>query len=179
MIAQCTPTVKKKIIYVDKNQQKIPKGTKSMIKIAKTEIFMPEQQRAAKDKMPPKSKRGRPDVFKRDDAGYAGRIWAPGAGGDYGTKRTAANRYYMTVAVGLISETVSEIPHSELLVDQSKWKIHCQGILVQIGRMLMQDGYGEADVITVAKVAAELRHRRYGSKVIERYIQQGRQTNEW
>ena len=131
---------------------------------------------------PSKRKRGRPDVFERDYHEYSDSsriLFAPKVYAEYRTKRSAANNYYMSHGFGIIKESASDIPYSDLFINVNEKEIYCKSILEQLGRMLIQDGYSKEDIVTVAKIAAELRHDGYKVKQIAQYIRKSRKTNEW
>jgi hypothetical protein len=126
-------------------------------------------------------KRGRPDVFQREygESGSSFRTMFAPDSNEYDTKRTAANRLYITQACAIITEAASEINYHELLFNAQSEKMHCYGVLEQLGRMYRQDVYSKEDVVEITKIAAELRFSGCKSRDIENYIRNGRKTNEW
>lgn len=66
------------------------------------------------------------------------------------SRRQAINSIYMFEAVQLISEAATEIPDSELLWysdEATRSAISKDGILEQIGRMILQDKYELSDCV--------------------------------
>ena len=88
--------------------------------------------------------RGRPRLDTRNTEAYAP------------SRRQAVNSMYMFEAVQLISEAATEIPDSELL-----WYSDCatqtakskDGILEQIGRMILQDKYELSDCVYITNLS--------------------------
>jgi hypothetical protein len=61
---------------------------------------------------------------------------------------------------------IQESPYIETICridDNEPW--YSRSILAQLGRVILQDGYGEADVIAIAKVAAQALHGNYTVKL--------------
>lgn len=72
------------------------------------------------------------------------------------SRRQAVNSMYMFEAVQLISEAATEIPDSELLwySDDATWTIKSKdGILEQIGRMLIQDKISQNHCIFITNLS--------------------------
>lgn len=124
------------------------------------------------------SHRGRPSVFQRECGEMADQMMAVCVDPEK-TKRASTNAYYAYMGVGVIKEAASEIPEYEMLYDPVNRKLRCLGVLEQLGRMLIQDGYSRESVISIAKAAAGARADGVRSKDIERYIAHGRRTGEW
>lgn len=123
-------------------------------------------------------KRGRKDVFTQSGCMGLKKLFE----NDGNTKRTLQARYYQVCAQGVITEAASEFPilNKIFYLDKDSqtivWK---REILEQLGRMLNQDGYPREDVITVARIAAEMLADGWQVKAIKRYILNGRKTGEW
>ena len=80
----------------------------------------------------------------------------------------------------MLSEAASDIPYVETICRiNTKDPWFSRSILSQLGRMSVQNEYPDADVVEIAKIAAELRHENYKVKQVERFIRTGRTTNEW
>ena len=88
--------------------------------------------------------RGRPKIDTHITEAYAS------------SRRQAVNAVYMYEGVDLISVAATEIPDSDLLwcSDASTQTAGGkQGILEQLGRMLIQDKFSQDDCITIANYA--------------------------
>lgn len=134
--------------------------------------------------MEPKRKRGRPTVAAK----LMDEEWAAQIKSNFQDKttRTQAARQYQMEVYGLLSEAASDIPYLDGIWGQVE--MPCGGppglkmkstIIEQLGRMLAQDHYSKADVITVAKIAAKAYHDGCTVKEIVAYIQHGRNTGKW
>ena len=91
-----------------------------------------------------KRKRGRPRLDTHLTEGYGG------------SRRKAVNAMYMMEAVGVLTEAASEIPSGGLLwtSNAKTWTVSSKnGILEQLGRLLVQDGFAVADFIYAANLA--------------------------
>ena len=81
------------------------------------------------------------------------------------SRRQAVNSMYMFEAVQLISEAAAEIPDKSLLwySDETTWTIKSKdGILEQIGRMLIQDHHEQCHCVYITNLAiAALKKRMY------------------
>jgi len=87
-------------------------------------------------------------------------------------KRVAQNSYYAGIAIQLMQQQPGDFFVTE------KGNFRRKGIAEQIGRM-SADGYTEADCKKVAEMAIDLYKRGLTTKAIERWIREGRTTNEW
>lgn len=129
----------------------------------------------------PRRNRGRPTVAQKyygSKAKIMEAIWE--SGNRFTTKRSTADYIYCTAALRIIKESASEIPYIEELYKaggQKEW--FSRSILSQLGRMSIQDGYSDDDVITIMKIAAKAKHEKHTVKLIELYIKIGRKTGEW
>lgn len=129
-----------------------------------------------------KKKRGRPSVDARDGSDLVEVI------ANYDTQmkthRSHVNEYYRLEAVDFLRNHLSELPHAcKLIVPYKDSYIPRKtglAVLEQLGRMILQDGYSDDDVLTVANVATTLLSE-HGFKVkeVERYMRHGRTTGEW
>ena len=90
-----------------------------------------------------KRKRGRPKLPTPITEDYAS------------SRRQAVNAMYMYEAVDLIKAAAAEIPN---------------GVLEQIGRMRVQDGFSDGDCIYIANLAADAVNGRFTSREVERTI---------
>ena len=73
------------------------------------------------------------------------------------SRRQAVNKVYMYEGVYLLSEAASEIPNGQLLWQENRaqWTVKSRdGILEQLGRMVMQDRLGHEDCVYLANLAA-------------------------
>ena len=101
-----------------------------------------------------------------------------------GTHRTHVNALYMYEGVSIISEAASEIPDHELLWfadDRTQTAGGKQGILEQIGRMRLQDGYGFDSCAAIAGLAVCALKQKYTSRERENALRRIRMTanREW
>ena len=101
-----------------------------------------------------------------------------------GTHRTHVNTLYMYEGVSIISEAASEIPDHELLWfsdERTRSAEGKQGILEQLGRMRLQDGYGFDSCVAIAGLAVYALKQKHTSREIENAIRRIRMTanREW
>ena len=123
-------------------------------------------------------KRGRKDLFTKNGCLQIKALYMD----EEITSRTMQARYYQSSAQYLISEAASEYPILEKLfrLDKEKQRsVQKPEILEQLGRMLEQDGYSRQDVITIARVSAQMLADGWTVKAIKSYITEGRKTGEW
>ena len=112
--------------------------------------------------------RGRPRLDTRNTEAYAP------------SRRQAVNSMYMFEAVQLISEAATEIPDSELLwysdsaTQTAKSK---DGILEQIGRMILQDKYELSDCVYITNLSIAAVKNGYTCRAIEKAIRKIRLTS--
>ena len=72
------------------------------------------------------------------------------------SRRHAVNSMYVNKAAQLISEAAAEIPDKSLLwySDETTWTIKSkEGILEQIGRMILQDKYELSDCVYITNLS--------------------------
>ena len=108
-----------------------------------------------------KRKRGRPRLDTHLTADYGG------------SRRNTVNAMYMMEAVGVLTEAASEIPDSGLLwtSNAKTWTVSSKnGILEQLGRMLIQDGFEVTDFIYTANLAIGAIKAGYTAREIENAI---------
>ena len=113
--------------------------------------------------------RGRPKIDTHISEAYAT------------SRRQAVNAVYMYEGVELISVAATEIPDTCLL-----WRSDAstrtaggkQGILEQLGRMLIQDKFSPDDCITIANFAIQALKAGHTSREIEKAIRKVRLTNK-
>ena len=113
--------------------------------------------------------RGRPKIDTHITEAYAS------------SRRQAVNAVYMYEGVDLISVAATEIPDSDLLwcSDASTQTAGGkQGILEQLGRMLIQDKFSQDDCITIASFAFQALKAGDTSREIEKAIRKVRLTNK-
>lgn len=90
-----------------------------------------------------------------------------------GTRRTLVNAQYMFEAISIIKEAASKIPDNHLLWysdDLTQTANGKHGILEQIGRMYLQDGYDADSCIIAANCSVSALKAGYTSREIERAI---------
>lgn len=115
-----------------------------------------------------KRSRGRPRLDTRNTEAYAP------------SRRQAVNSMYMFEAVQLISEAAAEIPDSELLwySDHTTCSAKSKdGILEQIGRMILQDKYELSDCIYITNLSIAAVKNGYTCRAIEKAIRKIRLTS--
>ena len=99
-----------------------------------------------------KRRRGRPTVFQRDHMEEVDRFIS----GAYEekTRRTIVAHYYRSAVFGIL-EDHNDIPYLEGIfrIDGNACIEKCE-IIEQLGRMHVQDGYGEETIIYAATLAA-------------------------
>ena len=123
-------------------------------------------------------KRGRKDVYAKHECE---RLRAYSAGEEI-SSRTVQARFYQACSVGLLHEATDQYPELERIFQRDRENRRLKQkpeILEQLGRMWMQDGYREDDVITVARTAADALGEGYTVKEVKAYIIHGRKTGEW
>ena len=112
--------------------------------------------------------RGRPKLDTRLTDTYAS------------SRRQAVNSMYMFGAVKLVLEADTEIPDSELLWcsdDITKKATSKNGILEQIGRMLLQDKYDLSDCVYITNLSIAAVKNGYTCRAIEKAIRKIRLTS--
>ena len=108
-----------------------------------------------------KRKRGRPKLPTPITEDYAS------------SRRQAVNAMYMYEAVDLIKEAAAEIPNGDALWfadDRTRTAASKNGVLEQIGRMRVQDGFSDGDCIYIANLAADAVNGGFTSREVERTI---------
>ena len=123
-----------------------------------------------------KRRRGRPTVFERDHMeGMESLCMA----NDYKTRRTHVAEYYRASVFGIL-EDHKEIPYLEgiFLIDGYAC-IQKGEIIEQLGRMHVQDGYGEDAIIDAATLAARFYHNGNTVKEIAAYLRRVRKAKSW
>lgn len=108
-----------------------------------------------------KRKRGRPKLPTPITEDYAS------------SRRQAVNAMYMYEAVDLITAAAAEIPNGDALWfadDRTRTAASKNGVLEQIGRMRVQDGFSDGDCIYIANLAADAVNGGFTSREVERTI---------
>lgn len=108
-----------------------------------------------------KRKRGRPKLPTPITEDYAS------------SRRQAVNAMYMYEAVDLIKAAAAEIPNGDALWfadDRTRTAASKNGVLEQIGRMRVQDGFSDGDCIYIANLAADAVNGGFTSREVERTI---------
>jgi len=111
--------------------------------------------------------RGRPKI----DAGIT-EVGAP-------SRRQAINAMYMFEGVHLLSVAATDIPDSDILYQSEDATMTVKsknGILEQLGRMLVQDHYNEDDCAYIANLAIAALKNGKTSREIEKAIREIRMT---
>ena len=91
------------------------------------------------------------------------------------SRRQAVNEKYMYDAVGLLSVAATDIPDSHLLYhsdDATRTVRARNGILEQIGRMIEQDHFAEADCVYVVNLAVDAVRAGHKTREIELAIRE-------
>ena len=97
------------------------------------------------------------------------------------SRRQAINAMYMFEGVHLLSVAAAGIPDSDLLWhsdDATQTAKSKNGILEQLGRMLVQDHYKEEDCVYIANLAIAALKNGKTSREIEKAIRNVRMTNK-
>ena len=97
------------------------------------------------------------------------------------SRRQAINAMYMFEGVHLLSVAATDIPDSDLLWysdDATQTAKSKNGILEQLGRMLVQDHYKEEDCVYIANLAIAALKNGKTSREIEKAIRNVRMTNK-
>ena len=95
------------------------------------------------------------------------------------SRRQAVNSMYVNKAAQLISEAAAEIPDKSLLwySDKTTWTIKSKdGILEQIGRMLVQDHHEQSHCVYIANLAIAALKNGCTCREIEKAIRKIRMT---
>ena len=124
-----------------------------------------------------KRRRGRPTVFQRDHMEEFDRFIS----GAYEekTRRTIVAHYYRSSVFGIL-EDHNDIPYLEgiFLIDGDAC-IQKGEIIEQLGRMHVQDGYGEDTIVDAATLAARFYHNGNTVKEIAAYLRRVRKAKSW
>jgi len=97
------------------------------------------------------------------------------------SRRQAVNSMYTDKASQLISEAATEIPDGKLLwySDTTTWTIKCKnGILEQIGRMLVQDCHEQSHCVYITNLAISALKNGCTCREIEKAIRKIRLTSK-
>ena len=97
------------------------------------------------------------------------------------SRRQAVNSMYTDKAVQLILEAATEIPDKSLLwySDETTWTIKSKdGILEQIGRMLVQDQYEQSHCVYITNLAISALKNGCTCREIEKAIRKIRLTSK-
>lgn len=97
------------------------------------------------------------------------------------SRRQAVNSMYVNKAAQLISEAATEIPDKSLLwySDKTTWTIKSKdGILEQIGRMLVQDQYEQSHCVYITNLAISALKNGCTCREIEKAIRKIRLTSK-
>ena len=148
---------------------------------AATENIVKGADRVIMEAATEKKKRGRPSIDERTGDTLVKFIAATDAHNN--THRTHANRAYMTAGMTFVAEHRNDIPHHDTLIKPYGDSYVNQktgiGVLEQLGRMIEQDGYTEADVLHIAVIAADALHKGLKVKEVEQFIRRGRTKGIW
>ena len=97
------------------------------------------------------------------------------------SRRQAVNSMYVNKAAQLILEAATEIPDKSLLgySDETTWTIKSKdGILEQIGRMLVQDQYEQSHCVYITNLAISALKNGCTCREIEKAIRKIRLTSK-
>lgn len=86
------------------------------------------------------------------------------------SRRQAVNKVYMYEGVYLLSAAAAEIPNGQLLwqADHKAMTLKCRdGILEQLGRMVMQDRLSHEDCVYLANLAADAVEQGHTTRQVE------------
>ena len=124
-----------------------------------------------------KRRRGRPTVFERDHIEEFDRF-ITGAYREK-TRRTIVAHYYRSSVFSILEEH-NDIPYlEEIFRIDGNACIQKGEIIEQLGRMHVQDGYGEDTVVDAATVAARFYHNGNTVKEIVAYLRRVRKVKSW
>ena len=123
-----------------------------------------------------KRRRGRPTVFQRDHMEGMER-WC--TANKYRTRRNHVAAYYRSSVFGIL-EDHNDIPYlAEIFRIDGDVCIQKGEIIEQLGRMHVQDGYGEDTIIYAATLAARFYHNGNTVKEIAAYLRRVRKAKSW
>ena len=125
-----------------------------------------------------KNKRGRPTVYARefgDDGGKQMEAINKATFSDLESARSRTDLIYYLEAHSLLSEQAEYRETWYTPAGNFKGK----SVLVQIGRMRLQNNYSEESCRKVAAMAADYLKQGYTVRAVEKWIRHGRNTNEW
>lgn len=97
------------------------------------------------------------------------------------SRRQAINAMYMFEGVHLLSVAATDIPDSHLLWESDDATMTAKsknGILEQLGRMVIQDNYKQEDCVYIANLAINALKAGCTSREIEKAIRNVRMTNK-
>lgn len=97
------------------------------------------------------------------------------------SRRQAINAMYMFEGVHLLSVAATDIPDSHLLWESDDATMTAKsknGILEQLGRMVVQDNYKQEDCVYIANLAIAALKNGKTSREIEKAIRNVRMTNK-
>ena len=123
-----------------------------------------------------KRRRGRPTVFERDHMECMESLCTANK---YRTRRNHVATYYRSSVFGIL-EDHSDIPYlAEIFrIDGNACIEKCE-IIEQLGRIHVQDGYGEETIIYAATLAARFYHNGNTVKEIAAYLRRVRKAKSW
>lgn len=97
------------------------------------------------------------------------------------SRRQAINAMYMFEGVHLLSVAATDIPDSHLLWESDDATMTAKsknGILEQLGRMMVQDNYNQEDCVYITNLAIAALKNGKTSREIEKAIRTVRMTNK-
>lgn len=92
------------------------------------------------------------------------------------SRRSIADAEYALTAAIILTEAASEVEDLELICGE---EYQCRSILNQLGRIQRIEGYSKNDIIEIAKETIKSKKAEFNVKEIEKYIRNGRLTDEW
>jgi len=122
--------------------------------------------------------RGRPKITERlvgDSAEFYEKIMMGGR--KFRSRRSVTDTVYAMKAGEILLEAASDINDLNQIFIPDEYM--CRSILSQLGRMYLVENFDTKSVVTVARLAIDKKMNGCSVKDIEKYIRNGRQTDEW
>lgn len=127
-----------------------------------------------------KKKRGRPSIYYKqygDDPTMRSMI--DGMITEIESERSKTNFIYYLEGMTILQHHLGEQGFADTFFTPVKRKAKWTCIVEQIGRMSLQNHYNEQSCNQIADTAIKLLKDGYTVRAVERWIRQGRNTNEW
>lgn len=126
-----------------------------------------------------KKKRGRPSIFVKEYGDDPTMRAAIDSMNDAESDRSKTNAIYYLEGMTLLQKHLGEQGFADTFFTPVKRKAKWNCIVEQIGRMHKQNNYTEESCYQIADTAIKLLKDGYTVRAVERWIRQGRNTNEW